>query len=335
MKKLRIASLALLVSLAACNGKQDMPPYQGVKIGKPYQIYGRWYKPRYEPNYDETGMASWYGPGFHGKSTATGETYDQHGLTAAHPTLPLPSIVRVTNLENGKNALIRVNDRGPFAKNRIIDLSKASAEKLGVIGNGTARVRVQFMDQQTQQYVSTSSQKGMQYAMNELQDVVPAQASAIEDLRTKPQFYVMKVPVDQAPPPDAVVVSEQEAKKYPTKNIFEEAETLTASAEEETANPSSQPSALELTSPGQGKLLTAPAAGSYYVQAGTFGVEDNAKRLATRIERDYNAKIVRRVSGDKPFYRVMIGPYAEQGHARSTLSKLNSIGVADAKITRD
>lgn len=330
MNKYRIASVALLLFLAACDGKQDMPPYQGVKIGKPYQIYGRWYKPKYEPNYDETGMASWYGPGFHGKKTANGEVYDQHGLTAAHRTLPLPSIVRVTNLENGRTELIRVNDRGPFAKNRIIDLSKASADRLGVIGNGTARVRVQFMDQQTQQYVSTSSQKGMQYAMNELRDVVPAQASAIEDLRTKPQFYVMKVPSGQTPPPDAVMVSEQEAQKYPTKNIFDEAESLTAK-EETTTNPS----ALELTKAGQGKLLTAPSAGGYYVQAGTFGVEDNAKRLATRIEREYNAKIVRRVSGEKPFYRVMIGPYAEHGHAKNTLSKLNSIGVADAKITKD
>ncbi len=330
MKNYRIASVALLLFLAACDAKQQMPPYQGVKIGKPYQIYGRWYKPKYEPNYDETGVASWYGPGFHGNKTATGEIYDQHGLTAAHPTLPLPSIVRVTNLENGRTALLRINDRGPFAKNRIIDLSKASADRLGVIGNGTARVRVQFMDQQTQQYVSVSSQKGIQYAMNELKDVVPAEASAIEDLRTKPQFYVMKVPADQPAPPDSVVVSEHEAQKYPTRNIFDEAETLVAKDEE--ATPKS--SALELTSPQQGKFLNAPG-GNYYVQAGTFGVEDNAKRLANRIERDYNARIVRLVSGDKPFYRVMIGPYTEQGHAKSTLSKLNSIGVANARITRD
>lgn len=328
MKKYRIASLALLLSITACGG-QDMPPYQGVKIGKPYQIYGRWYKPKYEPNYDETGVASWYGPGFHGKKTATGEIYDQHGLTAAHPTLPLPSIVRVTNLENGKSALIRVNDRGPFAKNRIIDLSKASADKLGVIGNGTARVRVQFMDQQTQQYVAASSQKGIQYAMNQLQDVVPAEASAIEDLRTKPQFYVMKVPSGQPAPPDSVMVSEQEAQKYPTKNIFEEAETIVARNED-----APRASALELTNPGQSKFLNAPG-GNYYIQAGTFGVEANARRLVDRIERDYNAKIVRMVSGDKPFYRVMIGPYTEQDHAKSTLSKLNSIGVDNAKITRD
>jgi rare lipoprotein A len=101
-------------------------------------------------------------------------------MTAAHRTLPLPSIVRVTNLENGRSALIRVNDRGPYAKDRIIDLSKASADKLGVVAVGTARVRVQFLEQQTKEYVQNSSDNGMKYAMNKLQDEVPAQATAVQ-----------------------------------------------------------------------------------------------------------------------------------------------------------
>lgn len=114
------------------------------KIGRPYQIKGRWYTPRVDPNYDEVGMASWYGPGFHGKRTANGETYDQNALTAAHPTLPIPSYAHVTNTENGKTILVRINDRGPYSRNRILDASARVARELGFFHQGTARLRVKY-----------------------------------------------------------------------------------------------------------------------------------------------------------------------------------------------
>ncbi|ACT59321.1 rare lipoprotein A [Hirschia baltica ATCC 49814] len=115
------------------------------KIGAPYEIQGRWYVPFAEPNYDEVGVGSWYGPQFHGKDSAVGEVFDQNALTAAHPTLPIPSLARVTNLENGRSVVVRINDRGPFVDDRIIDLSKQSATVLGYKDNGTAKVRVQYM----------------------------------------------------------------------------------------------------------------------------------------------------------------------------------------------
>ena len=100
------------------------PKGKGVyKVGKPYQIFGKWYYPAEELDYSETGIASWYGPKFHGKLTANGELFDQNLITAAHRTLPMPSAVRITNLENGRALNIRVNDRGPFARGRIIDVS--------------------------------------------------------------------------------------------------------------------------------------------------------------------------------------------------------------------
>jgi rare lipoprotein A len=114
------------------------------KIGKPYQIRGRWYVPAEDPNYDRSGVASWYGPDFHGKRTANGETFDMHGLTAAHTTLPLPSYVYVTNLSNGRTLLLRVNDRGPYVAGRIIDLSKGAARILGTEANGIGHVRVRY-----------------------------------------------------------------------------------------------------------------------------------------------------------------------------------------------
>ena len=118
----------------------------GYKIGKPYQIAGRWFTPRADASYDEVGAASWYGADFHGRTTANGEIFDADALTAAHPTLPLPSYVRVTNLENDRSIVVRVNDRGPFARNRLIDVSRRTAELLGFKHNGNAKVRVQYVD---------------------------------------------------------------------------------------------------------------------------------------------------------------------------------------------
>jgi rare lipoprotein A len=113
---------------------------------KPYVVNGERYEPlRSHEGFVQTGVASWYGPDFHGKKTSNGETYDMHGMTAAHKTLPLGVFVKVENRDNGEETIVRVNDRGPFVKGRIIDLSYAAARKLGVVQNGTARVRVEAL----------------------------------------------------------------------------------------------------------------------------------------------------------------------------------------------
>ncbi len=133
----------------------DEPSY---KIGKPYVINGKWYYPAVDYQYDEIGFASWYGPGFHGKTTANGEIFDQNKISAAHRTLPLPSIVRVTNLENGKVLTkVRINDRGPFAKNRIIDLSKKAAKELGFLKRGVTKVRVEILEEESRELALLSS----------------------------------------------------------------------------------------------------------------------------------------------------------------------------------
>jgi len=113
-------------------------------VGKPYQIKGVWYHPAEQPDYDEKGIASWYGDQFHGRSTANGERFDMHGVSAAHKTLPLNSMVEVTNLQNGRSMRLRVNDRGPFVEGRIIDLSRQAANELGMLNQGTAMVRVRY-----------------------------------------------------------------------------------------------------------------------------------------------------------------------------------------------
>lgn len=112
---------------------------------RPYQVRGRWYTPREQPNYEEVGMASWYGDAFNGRPTSTGERFNMHELTAAHKTLPLPGLVEVTNLDNGRRVVVRVNDRGPFVDGRIIDLSRGAAQELGMISQGVGRVRVRYL----------------------------------------------------------------------------------------------------------------------------------------------------------------------------------------------
>lgn len=139
------ALLLCLFLVAGCSSNGSHQRATTVKVGKPYQVNGQWYRPQMVDQYREVGIASWYGVPFHGRKTANGEIYDMHGMTAAHPTLPLPSVARVTNLQNGKSIVVRINDRGPFAKQRIIDLSRRAAWELGFKDQGTTDVEVVYM----------------------------------------------------------------------------------------------------------------------------------------------------------------------------------------------
>lgn len=164
------AAAVLCVSVAACGSSRDaasrVDPKLGVaasprvvaagqavpkgggryQVGAPYKVAGKWFRPKEDPDYDAVGVASWYGSAFHGRQTANGEVFDRNALTAAHPTLPLPSYVRVTNLANSRSVVVRVNDRGPFAHRRLIDVSEQTAALLDFRRAGMARVRVEYVD---------------------------------------------------------------------------------------------------------------------------------------------------------------------------------------------
>ncbi len=161
--RLAVIAVALGVLLAGCGGPDlartrtgaHQPAAAGkaynaaptnvpYRLGKPYTVRGVRYVPHDDPRYDRTGMASWYGGKFHGRKTASGQRYDMNAYTAAHTTLPMGTQVRVTNIANGRSVIVTINDRGPFAHRRIIDLSRAAAKYLGFISQGTARVRVTF-----------------------------------------------------------------------------------------------------------------------------------------------------------------------------------------------
>jgi len=178
MKLSTIIYLASVTALLSACGGSSRPTYSGkqestegvpgfvggkkvsehVKLGQSYTVDGETYVPRHEPGYVEEGKASWYGPGFHGGKTANGEKFDENELTAAHRTLPLPSIVRVTMLSNGKQVYARVNDRGPFAHSRIIDLSRGAAEKIGLLRAGVAKVRVEYMENESKRFAELMAQ---------------------------------------------------------------------------------------------------------------------------------------------------------------------------------
>lgn len=159
------AGAVLCVALAACSSSSRIDSRYGVaasprivdsgepvpkgggayRVGQPYVVAGRVYVPEDDPHYSAVGLASWYGDDFHGRETANGEVFDLNGISAAHPTLPLPSYVRVTNLSNGRSLIVRVNDRGPYRSGRIIDVSVRAAQLLGFHSRGTAQVRVEYV----------------------------------------------------------------------------------------------------------------------------------------------------------------------------------------------
>lgn len=152
------------------------------KVGNAYKVKGRWYKPKETYSFTQTGVASWYGPNFHGKKTANGETFDMYELTAAHKTLQLPSLLRVTNLANGKTIVVRVNDRGPFSNGRILDLSKRSAQLLGFERQGTTRVKIQLLPEESRKIAraakSGKSTRHTEVALNQRSTSPPPQRQA-------------------------------------------------------------------------------------------------------------------------------------------------------------
>lgn len=137
--------IAMALVLGGCGSKPSIRTH-GPGVDEPYVVNGKKYYPLFSAEgYEEEGMASWYGPGFHGRRTSSGEEYDQNAMTAAHTILPFQSEIEVTNLRNGRSVVVRINDRGPFARSRIIDLSRAAAMRLDMIGTGTTRVRLRHV----------------------------------------------------------------------------------------------------------------------------------------------------------------------------------------------
>jgi rare lipoprotein A len=291
-------------------------------VGQPYQIDGAWYTPREDPSYDRVGSASWYGELFHGRRTANGEIYDMDRLSAAHPTLPLPLYARVTNLNNGRSLVVRINDRGPYARDRIIDLSRRSAELLGFRNHGTATVRVKYLGRAplngddsyertylaNQSWVQLAAKKGSRSGTNVLAwrnatETLPAEnpenlASPWAAARTG---VVPVEPTLAALKPPAVVIA-------PTREV-------TAA----------------LPSPPK---VPAPAAGPV-IQAGSFKNEENAERAREALVAIAPVDVAQISVGEEVFFRVRVGPFASLSEAQAAMPKVARAGYRGAKLVKN
>lgn len=317
-KRFRVAAVLLAsVSLAACATVQTAPtrapptaakgPAEpraqgGYKVGKPYQVNGVWYTPREEPDYDEVGIASWYGDAFQFRPTASGEPFDMYLPSAAHKTLPLQSIVEVTNLENGRSMRVRINDRGPFVQGRIIDLSRAAADELGMVRSGVARVRVRFVG------VSPSVQP--------------------------PPVMVASAPPRPAPRPAAPPIERREAATLPVVQTAQ-AQTIVPAAPPPAVLPRDDvdQALTQLFEPAP-ILASAPVASAFEVQAGAFSDRANAERVRQRLAGAGEVVIrpLERETG--VLYRVVVSRLGDETAAAAVRDEVAGLGFPDAKVIR-
>ena len=276
------------------------------KVGKPYQVNGIWYYPQEDDDYDETGIATWYGTDYHGRQTANGEIFDQNAISAAHTTLPMPSLVRVTNLENGRTLVVRVNDRGPFKPGRVIDLSRRGAQLLGFEAQGRAKVRVQILAQESRDLANRIK------ALNPGQDDAPTPA-AVPRPQIAGEALTPPTGIRQAPPTRAI-----SAKGLPTAS----------------ASPRESIAIAPETQLDQQEVVVVPVKGArrIYIQAGAFSRYDYANRRSAQVSPVARATISQVNVKNQPFYRVRVGPLNSVEEADTVLAQLIASGIPDARL---
>ncbi len=281
------------------------PDPRAYKVGRPYQIGKAWYYPKVDYSYDETGIASWYGPGFHGKSTANGESFDQNALTAAHRTLPMPSMVRVTNLDNGRSIKVRINDRGPFKNGRIIDLSRRAADLLGFRRQGTAKVRVEIVEDESRDLAAAALTED---TAADAPDAAPRTPVSVENLARDANTTA---PATQPATPAA----------------SQTARAVASAEMAETARP-------RLLPPEPDGIVTTVAVQSrqIFVQAGSFTQIANANKLRARLIKIGKAKIARATVDRRRYFRVRFGPMGSVDDADRLLTTLIDNGHSDARV---
>jgi rare lipoprotein A len=272
------------------NGK----PLRGTE--KPYQINGVWYYPKAERDYNVVGIGSWYGEQFHNRRTANGEIFDMDIPSAAHKTLPLPSLVEVTNLDNGRRMIVRVNDRGPFVGDRVIDLSKAAAEELGYRRQGVAKVRVKYIGPAPKSVFDAPRQ----YARAPIRAEPPARGfEAIQEPPQRVQVLAAKPEPEWSPSPSL------------------------------SAPPINPPDPVK-SAP---RVTAAPKSG-YRIQAAAFSSRENAERAVQQLALAGSARIepLERPSGT--LYRVVVAAGEDEGEAWSLRQRVEALGYSGATVLR-
>ena len=271
----------------------DVQPFQ--KIGAPYQVNGTWYIPAHEPDYDEVGVASWYGRDFHGKATANGETFDMNVVTAAHPTLPIPSLVEVTNLSNGRSMVVRINDRGPFVSNRLIDLSARGAELLGYREQGSTQVRVRYIgpaDPDPLVTAETLSPPSLEPKWAEARASAPKSPPNIPPARAS-----------NASGPSVAVTVARVIEQRPSRAVNRDG------------------------------VASSETRAGLYVQAGAFSRQANAERAVRQLSDVGAVQIAEsETASGATLYRVLIGPVRTQAEAQELADLVSNRGLSGAHV---
>ncbi len=334
MRQFLAPALVFLCIVTACSAPEPrggMASGAGMfKIGRPYTINGQRYTPRENYSYDETGIASWYGPGFAGRRTANGEIFDPSELTAAHPTLPMPSLVRVTNLDNGKSVVVRINDRGPFVAGRIIDLSRRAAELLGFKRAGIAKVRVSILAVESRAIANAARKRYRARGVRMAELTPPAREEFIpvSSPQAAPMRQVDAMPLKGPVPPS------------PAQPIANPSGRMIAAAKLAPEIPDPAPKSI----PGKtvdGIFYPAPkvrrmkvsGGRRIFIQAGAFTVKRNAVRLRNRLAALGPAAITEADVKGRHFWRVRIGPVESVKEADRILAQVMGGGEKAARIT--
>lgn len=352
---------------ATSQGPQDAVPKvePRSRFGNPasYVVFGRRYYTKDDSKgHVERGLASWYGPGFHGRKTSSGERYDMNAMTAAHKTLPLPTYARVTNLENGRSAVVRINDRGPFHGPRVIDLSRAAAAKLGVLAAGTAEVEVLALDPahpepaapnpfllaankpkaqpQSQPFLDGVGASGSAASSREApaarrgaeggQVVADAAGSRAAPAEAKPSREL--VVAQRARPKPKAIPAAQRPEPRPVKAKADVQVADANDAKGVKAKPERAKAVAEAEAKG---AKGGRSGGGMYVQVGAFGDRSNAENLRKRLSKDL-AKLqvqVRSISGDSSqLYKVQVGPLVSRAKASDVSQQLAALGMTKSHM---
>ncbi|WP_295879437.1 septal ring lytic transglycosylase RlpA family protein [uncultured Thiohalocapsa sp.] len=318
-----LCALAVALLLAGCGGgaKQGVVRLDDVPGPEPrvepkarygnmqsYVVFGRTYYPKSTSRgHVERGIASWYGPKFHGRKTSSGERYDMHQLTAAHKTLPLPTYALVTNLENGRNLIVRINDRGPFVGDRVIDLSYAAAKQLGMDKKGLAKVQVTSIDPRDH---DGKVPKTLRVASAELERYRARRGAETADAGAARAGRAAS-----APTPAARTGQRRTAAADPAPPGFSRAAAPTRTPE---ARP-------------------AVTGGGWYLQVGAFGTRANAEQMRRRLGGQVAAPVsiadtAADPDGDAALFRVRVGPVGGRADAERLASELAALGIGPALV---
>jgi rare lipoprotein A len=330
---------------------QPSSRYSGYKVGQPYQVRGVWYYPKEQPDYDEIGMASWYGEAFHNHYTADGEVFDMTLPSAAHTTLPLPSLVEVTNLSNGRTLLVRVNDRGPFVDGRVIDLSKEAAAELGFVTAGITRVRVRYvgrapdpsgMSARTELASTTPKPSTPSSRSVALADVSPSKPALDYDYASAPKRpipYAQMAHAVEAPVAAAASVPVAVA-TYTAKAALNAPGVVASAAAPPPAPAPTASAALPDVDVllGAGPSIAAPvqtaAPVTYELQAGTFASEDAARQFASGLTGGGLPEVQAVHDGADVSYQVVVHGLAGPSQAAAAQSEAVALGAPRVLIVR-